>query len=74
MRLVRVCLPLPRLLQHYKLEALFGPLLPAYKKGNFKAFESHILSFSEWYRKKSLFTIMKERTKLLIFRNLYYHW
>jgi hypothetical protein len=72
--MVRGCLPTSYLLVSYNLQSLYEPLVFAYKKGNFKLFEQHLMLHAQWLQSKGLFMILKERTKLIMFRNLIFTW
>ena len=58
----------------YGLEKQFSSFLMSYKTGNFKEFERNVFLNAEWLKNRGLFMIMKERTKLVMFRNLYRIW
>ncbi|KAI8821402.1 uncharacterized protein EV422DRAFT_567144 [Fimicolochytrium jonesii] len=70
-RLIRGLLPKPQLLAKYHLEEHFGPLIAAHKKGNFAEYDRIVIANVKYYSSLGVFTILQQRARMIMFRNLY---
>ncbi|KAJ3192536.1 PCI domain-containing protein 2 [Irineochytrium annulatum] len=70
-RLVR-CAPIPthKHLADYGLDGIFWPLIAALMCGNYRSYQHEVELRREWFKRRRLYTIMKHRVKLTLFRNL----
>jgi hypothetical protein len=46
-------------------------MVSAWRNGDFAAFAGHVNSDRAWWLRKGCYTIIMERTKLFMFRNLF---
>ncbi len=73
--IVRLVLGQPpdaQLLQHHNLSTLLTPtLLTAWKVGDFETFRREVDTHAIFWMKRGVYTVLKERTKICMFRNLF---
>ena len=69
-RLVRGCPPSKELLRRNDL-MVFWPLVECWMAGNFKSYNVYLESVHEYLVENCLYIILKHRTKLLLYRNLF---
>lgn len=65
--------PTPMLLDHFNLRAQFGPLLQAIKWGDRALYYQHFNRWSEWFRQRGLWLVLREKGEVLVWRSLFRH-
>ena len=65
--------PSPLLLDHFNLHAQFGPLLQAIKWGDRALYYQHFNRWSEWFRQRGLWLVLREKGEVLVWRSLFRH-
>lgn len=63
--------PAPILLNHFNLHAQFGPLLQAIKWGDRARYYQHFNKWSEWFRQRGLWLVLREKGEVLVWRSLF---
>jgi hypothetical protein len=63
--------PATILLDHFNLHAQFGPLLEAIKWGDRAQYYRHFNKWSEWFRKRGLWLVLREKGEVLVWRSLF---
>lgn len=64
--------PPPRLVQKYGFSDHFSnEMLLAWKRGNFAGFQACVDDDRVWWLRKGCFNIIRERTKVIMFQNLF---
>ncbi|KAH6562706.1 hypothetical protein BASA60_011028 [Batrachochytrium salamandrivorans] len=71
-RIVRGCLPSNQLLHKYNLSNQFSELVFHIRTGNHRAYMQALDRNSGWFMQRCTYMIMKERVKLLMYRNLFH--
>lgn len=69
--MVRGMLPRTFLLEKYGLAGQFGPLIAAFKQGNFSEYNSVLHGNARHFASLGVFYILEQRTRILTFRNLF---
>lgn len=63
--------PAPILLNHFNLHAQFGPLLQAIKWGDRAQYYQHFNKWSQWFRQRGLWLVLREKGEVLVWRSLF---
>nr|KAJ3422640.1 hypothetical protein HK105_007194 [Polyrhizophydium stewartii] len=70
-RIIRGCLPTIELLEKHGLDDVFADLVHYIKTGNYFDYLNALEQRRRWFMRHWLYTIMKERVRLLMCRNLF---
>lgn len=63
--------PASILLNHFNLHAQFRPLLQAIKWGDRAQYYQHFNKWSEWFRQRGLWLVLREKGEVLVWRSLF---
>jgi hypothetical protein len=58
-------------LDEYALTPYFGDLIPAFRAGNLAEFRRALDVHATWFQQRSLYLLLREKTMLLLIRNLF---
>lgn len=64
-------LPSQGLLQHYDLQAAYGPLIAAFRDGDVARWRQLVAQQREWLRARNVWLLLFERGEILVWRNLF---
>src|SRR5689334_13226100 len=70
-RMVKGMLPRQYLLEKYQLLPYFGPLITAYKQGNFSEYDRVLERNADYFARLGVFYILEQRMRVIMFRNLF---
>ncbi len=63
--------PRPHLLAEFGVTDPFLPLIAAIKAGDRAAYHSCFVRWSEWYRRRGIWLVLREKGEVLLWRNLF---
>ncbi|KAI9001698.1 hypothetical protein BC832DRAFT_562439 [Gaertneriomyces semiglobifer] len=70
-RMVRGVLPHQRLLEQFELHHIFGPLIGAYKQGNFRVYDQVLEQHRAYFSALGTYFDLQMRTRMIMYRNLF---
>lgn len=62
--------PIPTLLDEFNLQPQFAPLIQAIKTGNRSQYYECFWKWSEWYRRRGIWLVLREKGEVLVWRSL----